>query len=129
MSRYLDPKADVVFKKIFGDHPHLLEIDEKTVTVAQELLDVPEISEAVILAEESAYTLGELNSYESYWDAVRTEKTKLIDSFEMGMTKGIEKGKKETQEEIARNLLKAGVDYSVIALATKLTVEQIKSLK
>ncbi|MCD8542096.1 MAG: Rpn family recombination-promoting nuclease/putative transposase, partial [Gammaproteobacteria bacterium] len=24
MSRYLDPKADVVFKKIFGDHPDLL---------------------------------------------------------------------------------------------------------
>ena len=24
MSRYLDPKADVVFKKIFGEHPILL---------------------------------------------------------------------------------------------------------
>ena len=24
MSRYLDPKSDVVFKKIFGQHPHLL---------------------------------------------------------------------------------------------------------
>ena len=24
MARYLDPKADVVFKKIFADHPHLL---------------------------------------------------------------------------------------------------------
>lgn len=24
MSRYLDPKADVVFKRIFGEHPHLL---------------------------------------------------------------------------------------------------------
>ena len=24
MSRYLDPKANVVFEKIFGDHPHLL---------------------------------------------------------------------------------------------------------
>ena len=24
MSRYLDPKTDIVFKKIFGDHPHLL---------------------------------------------------------------------------------------------------------
>ncbi|MDQ5920796.1 MAG: hypothetical protein QG673_852 [Pseudomonadota bacterium] len=24
MSRYLDPRSDVVFKKIFGDHPHLL---------------------------------------------------------------------------------------------------------
>ena len=24
MSRYLDPKADIVFKKIFGEHPKLL---------------------------------------------------------------------------------------------------------
>lgn len=24
MARYLDPKADVVFKKVFGEHPHLL---------------------------------------------------------------------------------------------------------
>ncbi len=24
MTRYLDPKTDVVFKKIFGQHPHLL---------------------------------------------------------------------------------------------------------
>ena len=24
MSRYLDPKNDLVFKRIFGDHPHLL---------------------------------------------------------------------------------------------------------
>lgn len=24
MSRYLDPKAGIVFKKIFRDHPHLL---------------------------------------------------------------------------------------------------------
>ena len=24
MPRYLDPKADIVFKKIFGEHPHLL---------------------------------------------------------------------------------------------------------
>ncbi len=24
MSRYLDPKTDIVFKKIFGEHPHLL---------------------------------------------------------------------------------------------------------
>jgi hypothetical protein len=24
MSRYLDPKADIVFKKVFGEHPELL---------------------------------------------------------------------------------------------------------
>src|SRR5579872_6783159 len=24
MPRYLDPKADIVFRRIFGEHPHLL---------------------------------------------------------------------------------------------------------
>ena len=38
-------------------------------------LDVPEIAEAVGLAEESAYTPGELEVYQSYWDQVRREKT------------------------------------------------------
>ena len=37
----------------------LREIDENTTTVSQELLDVPEIAQAVELAEESAYTPAE----------------------------------------------------------------------
>ena len=60
----------------------LREIDEKTITVSQELLDIPEISEAVALSEGAAYTPGELNSYESYWDAVRTEKTLMLGKYE-----------------------------------------------
>jgi predicted transposase/invertase (TIGR01784 family) len=36
----------------------LREVDEKTKSVAQELLDVPEIAQAVELAEEAAYTPG-----------------------------------------------------------------------
>ncbi|MDR0395219.1 MAG: Rpn family recombination-promoting nuclease/putative transposase, partial [Tannerella sp.] len=24
MARYLDPKNDLIFKRIFGEHPHLL---------------------------------------------------------------------------------------------------------
>src|SRR3990167_11241856 len=59
----------------------LREIDEKTTAVSSDLLAVPEIAQALVLAEESAYTPGELNSYESYWDAVRTEKTRIMDSY------------------------------------------------
>src|SRR6185437_1973422 len=94
----------------------LREIDEKTVNVAQELLDVPEISEAVILAEESAYTPGELNSYESYWDAVRTEKTRIDDSYE--------KGREDTQFKMVKKLL-SKFDDEVIAELTELPLAQI----
>ena len=43
MSRYLDPKADVVFKKIFGDHPKLL------ISFLNALLPLPSNSPIVTL--------------------------------------------------------------------------------
>lgn len=46
----------------------LREIDEKTTIVSKDRLAIPEIAQAIELAEESAYTPGELNLYESYWD-------------------------------------------------------------
>ena len=46
----------------------LREIDEKTKTVSKDLLDVPEIAQALTLAEESAYSKEELDFYDSYWD-------------------------------------------------------------
>jgi len=45
----------------------LSEISEKTTTIDSDLLEVPEIQEAVSLAQESAYTREELEAYESYW--------------------------------------------------------------
>ncbi len=93
----------------------LREIDEKTVNVAQELMDVPEISEALTLAEESAYTPGELNSYESYWDAVRTEKTRIADSYEKGIEQGIEKGTQQRTIEMAKAMILQGIPLDVVA--------------
>lgn len=98
----------------------LREINEKTAQVSQDLLAVPEISEAVVLAEESAYTKGELNSYESYWDSVRTEKTLLLGRFE--------EGKLEGKLEIAVNMLKANRPLHEISLFTGLPVDEIKKL-
>ena len=43
MSRYLDPKADVVFKKIFGEHPNLL------ISFLNALLPLPSSSPIVSL--------------------------------------------------------------------------------
>jgi|GEM_PF-1054974 len=51
------------------------EIDEKTWEVDEALNAVPEIAEALSLAQESAYTPKELISYSAYWDAVSRERT------------------------------------------------------
>ena len=53
----------------------LTEIDEKTRTAPQELLDNPEVSKALEIVEESAYSDAEMAAYEGYWDAVRREAT------------------------------------------------------
>ena len=53
----------------------LTEIDEKTRTAPQELLDNPEVSKALEIVEESAYSDAELAAYDGYWDAVRVEAT------------------------------------------------------
>ena len=50
MSRYLDPKADVVFKKVFGEHPHLL---KSFLNAVLPLTPDREIVELVYLPQES----------------------------------------------------------------------------
>ncbi len=88
--RYLDPKNDMTFKKVFGQHPHLLEN--------------PEVREAIEILQESAFTEQELETYDKYWDQVRTERTLIGDSFEKGIEKGeqigLEKGMKLTLQTI-----------------------------
>jgi predicted transposase/invertase (TIGR01784 family) len=70
----------------------LSELDEKVHQVPVAWLEVPEIKQALDLAEEAAYTRGELATYDQYWDAIRVEKTLLVDSYEEGMCIGLEKG-------------------------------------
>ena len=103
----------------------LREIDEKTTTVSQELLDIPEIAQAVELAEESAYTPGELTLYESYWDQVSREKTLIMDKYAEGLAEGEAKG----IEKIAFNMLKANKPLDEISLFTGLSEDAIAKLK
>ena len=113
------------------------EIDERTSTVSQELLDIPEIAQAVALAEESAYTPGELEVYEGYWDQVRREKTLMMDKYIEGKAEGRAEGKAEGKAEgedqathrIAIKLLKSGVGIDVVMEATGLMRDDLDKIK
>lgn len=110
----------------------LREIGEKTQVVDQALLDVPEISKAISLAEEAAYTPKELSAYEAYWDGVRTEKTMLLDTFESGLQeglqKGLQKGIEQGIEQIAIRLIKANKSLDEISVITGLAIDHITKL-
>ncbi len=106
----------------------LREIDEKTRTVSQELLAIPEIAQAVALSEESAYTPGELEVYESYWDSVRREKSFIADSYAKGIAEGEAKGRMNEKREIAKTLLKQGVSIEIVMVSTGLIRDEIEKI-
>ena len=126
----------------------LSELDKKTNDAPQEWLNVPEIKEAMALAEEAAYTEAELDAYDKYWDAISIEKTLITDSHMKGKTEGKtegiaigrkegreegreegkEEGKKEMQYEMARTLLTEGFAAEKIAQITKLSLEKVLQL-
>jgi len=97
----------------------LREIDDKTVIVSQELLDVPEIAEAICIAESDNYSLGELNAYEAYWEAVKIEKKLMIGTFDegkaLGEAIGEARGKVEGKMEMAEAMLLQGIPLEVVA--------------
>lgn len=107
----------------------LREINEKTVDVSQDLLDIPEISEAITLSEEAAYTPGELNSYESYWDAVRSEKTLMLGKYEEGVAKGKADGKAEgLAEGLAEGELKGKIEMATGMILERMPLSVISRI-
>jgi predicted transposase/invertase (TIGR01784 family) len=102
----------------------LREIDEKTTHISKELLDVPEIAEAITLSKESAYTSSELTVYESYWDQVSREKTLMIDKY----TEGKAEGEEIATYRIAKSMLEHHIEIDVIMKSTGLTQEEIDKI-
>jgi len=104
----------------------LREIDEKTKEVSKELLEVPEIAEAIHLAEEAAYTPSELDLYETYWDSVRCERTFRADAFAKGMEQGKVEGELKKAHEIAKKMLfSRSFSLEAIAEVTGLSLEEL----
>lgn len=143
--KYLDPKTDLTFKKIFYKHPDLLisllnEIDTNTEQVPTELKENPEIQKALEELKVTGFTEEELRAYEKLLDNIRVERTLQQDSYEKGVEKGMEKGieqgveigltKGQNKEKftIAQKMLSAKLPYSQIKAFTGLTEEQLKEI-
>ena len=127
---------------------YLTEIDGYMETVPQELLDNPEISKAMEVVEESAFSPEQLLGYDKFWDIIRTETTLynsgvrqgqakgLEQGLEEGMKKGraeglaegLEKGRAEGLKDTARNLKSMGLGIADIQKATGLSEEDILRL-
>ena len=137
--KYLDPKADLTFKKIFGNHPDRLKnllntlqsLNEDELIQQQQYLPTTEELEI------SGFTDAELRAYDKFWDSVSVERTLLDDRYQKGMEEGMEKGRAEGIEEgmsqrsleIARKMLAKGMDEASIMDMTGLTAEEVKLLK
>ena len=107
----------------------LKEVKNQTEIIDNELLDNSDISKALSICEESAFTNNELMIYDQYWDYIRTEKTLLEDALDAGLQKGIErgieKGKAEETKPIVINSKNAGLSNEQIQSITGLSIDDI----
>ena len=141
--KYLDPKADLTFKKIFGNHPDRLRnlLNTLQSLSEDELLHQEQYLPSVEELEISGFSDAELRAYDKFWDSVSVERTLIDDSYqkgkeegraegmEKGRAEGLEKGMNQRSLEIARNLLSLGLPVTQITQATGLTEEEIKQMK
>ena len=124
--KYLDPKADLTFKKIFGNHP------QRLTSLLNALLPLSEEELKI-----SGFTDAELRAYDKFWDSVRVERTIQYDSFQKGKEEGKEEGRAEGRAEgmsqrsleIAKKMLAKGMDEVSVMDMTGLTAEEMKQLK
>ena len=126
--KYLDPKADPMFKKIFGNHPDRL---RNLLYVLQslsedELIHLQQYLPSVEELEISGFTDAELRAYDKFWDSVSVERTLLDDRYQKGREEGREEGMNQRSLEIARNMLAKGMDASTVLEITGLSMEEIQ---
>ena len=88
------------------------------------------------LIEESAYNPGELEAYETYWNAVSTEKTLLTGRYQEGLAagekkglkKGLLEGERKKSEMIAQDMIREGFELETVAKLTKLPLGVVAKL-
>jgi len=114
----------------------LRELSDQTSEVSPELLEIPEISKAIALAEESKYTLAELESYDRYWDSISCEKSLLSGRFAEGkaegkaegFAEGEAKGKAESLAELVKRMKQQNYSLDQITSLTGMSSQMIESL-
>ena len=113
----------------------LTEINEDTREVPRELLDNPEVRQALDIVEQSAYSEADMYRYDKFWDAVRVEQA-FIDEAEVrygvgraeGRAEGLAEGEQKKAMEAARRMKADGMPVELVAKYTGLTLETVNSL-
>jgi predicted transposase/invertase (TIGR01784 family) len=132
---YRDKKLSVLWLRF------LSELENYTEMISQDLLDVPEIKEAIELTKESSFTKAELEAYDKFWESVSSERSLIVDAEEKGRLEGIIegeikgeikgkiKGEIKGKRETAKNLLSLDVlSKEQIAQVTGLSLKEIEGL-
>lgn len=120
----------------------LTEVNEELQTVPAELYESAEIKKALECMQVSAFSKTELESYDKYWDSIRSEVSLISDAHDKGIEIGRqeilpqleealakEKQALEKVKESARQMLRHGVPLDVIISTTGLSKEEIERLK
>jgi predicted transposase/invertase (TIGR01784 family) len=102
----------------------LKEIKDNTTMIAHELLEVPEIAEAIGILNKSSYSKEELMEYDKYWDVVRTQQAFIQDA----EAKGEAKGEFKTAVKTAEKLKIRGMNPIEISEITGLSMDEIDLL-
>jgi len=106
----------------------MTEIDEHTEEVSQELLENPLVSKAVSIVRESAFSRGQLEAYDDFWDAIRVEKALVDEGERRGMEKGMKEGMEKGILSVARTMKENRFSSEEISKLTGLTKEQVDAL-
>jgi hypothetical protein len=136
MQDLLDPRVDVIFKRIFGSEHNkdvLLAFLNSTFREAGE----PPLTEIVLLnpyteadsPDDNSQDAAARMAYDARMKALSDEKSRIEGALEEGMAKGIEKGIMKGKAETAIKLLALGIDIQTIAEATGMTREEIEALR
>ena len=103
----------------------LTEINEQAERISDELLENPEIQQAINFVYEASLSKEEKDLYDRNWDRISSEKTILTEV----RTEGIAVGKAEGKIEVALNLIAAGVSIEIVMQATGLSRNEIEKLR
>ncbi len=103
----------------------LTEINEQAEIISDELLENPEIQQAINFVYEASLSKEEKDLYDRNWDRISSEKTILTEV----RTEGIAVGKAEGKIEVALNLIAAGVSIEIVMQATGLSRNEIEKLR
>ena len=104
------------------------EINERTETIDEILLQEESIKKALKLLETSAYSAAELRAYDQNWDAISSEKTLMYDKYHQGIAEGEAKGKAEGKAEVILNLHRSGLSLEQIAQVAMMSLQEVQSI-